>query len=107
MAEIRLQGLRKQFGDIIALNRISFDVKDQEFVVMLGPTGAGKTTTLRCVVGLETPEEGDIFLNDLRINELPPGRRDMAFVSQHYALYPNISVYKNLEFPLNKLVMTR
>jgi len=106
MAEIRLHGLHKRFGDIVALDGISFDVKDQEFVVMLGPTGAGKTTTLRSIVGLEKPEEGEIFLNNEKINDLPPGQRDMAFVSQHYALYPHISVYKNLEFPLNKLVMT-
>jgi ABC-type sugar transport system ATPase subunit len=106
MAEIRLQGLHKNFGDIAALDGISFDVRDHEFVVMLGPTGAGKTTTLRSIVGLEKPDKGEIFLNNYRINDLPPGQRNMAFVSQHYALYPHISVYKNLEFPLNKLVMT-
>jgi multiple sugar transport system ATP-binding protein len=106
MAEIRLEGLHKQFGDIVALDGISFDVKEKEFVVMLGPTGAGKTTTLRSIVGLEKPEQGDIFLNNEKINDLTPGQRNMAFVSQYYALYPNLSVYKNLEFPLNKLVMT-
>ena len=106
MADIRLEGLHKKFGDIVALDGISFDVKDQEFVVMLGPTGAGKTTTLRSIVGLEKPEDGEIFLNNEKINDLTPGQRNMAFVSQHYALYPNLSVYKNLEFPLNKLEMT-
>jgi multiple sugar transport system ATP-binding protein len=106
MAEIRLEGLHKKYGDIVALDGISFDVKDREFVVMLGPTGAGKTTTLRSIVGLEKPEQGEIFLNNEKINDLPPGQRNMAFVSQHYALYPNLSVYKNLEFPLNKLMMT-
>ncbi len=106
MAEVLLQGVRKQFGDVVALDRITLDVKDHEFVVMLGPTGAGKTTTLRCIVGLEKIDEGDIFLNNTKINDLAPGRRDMAFVSQHYALYPQLTVYRNLEFPLNKLVMT-
>src|SRR5512142_593073 len=106
MAEVLLQGVRKQFGDVLALDRITLDVKDHEFVVMLGPTGAGKTTTLRCIVGLEKIDEGDIFLNNTKINDLAPGRRDMAFVSQHYALYPQLTVYRNLEFPLNKLVMT-
>jgi multiple sugar transport system ATP-binding protein len=106
MAEVILKGVRKEFGDVVALDRITLDVKDHEFVVMLGPTGAGKTTTLRCIVGLEKVDEGEIWLDDTMINELAPGRRDMAFVSQHYALYPQLTVYRNLEFPLNKLQMT-
>src|SRR5512141_1642473 len=106
MAEVLLQDVHKQYGDVVALDRITLDVKDQEFVVMLGPTGAGKTTTLRCIVGLEKVDDGDIVLNGQKINELAPGRRDMAFVSQHYALYPQLTASRNPESPLIKLVMT-
>lgn len=106
MAEVNIIGLKKQFGDVVALNDVSFDIKDQEFVTMLGPTGAGKTTTLRCIAGLETPEKGDVLLNGANINLLPPGQRNMAFVSQHYALYPHMTVYKNMQFPLDKTNLT-
>ena len=102
MAEVNLIGLKKNFGDIVALDDVSFDVKDQEFVTMLGPTGAGKTTTLRCVAGLEKLDGGEVQLNGANINVLPPGQRNMAFVSQHYALYPHMTVYRNLQFPLDK-----
>lgn len=106
MAEVVLVGLKKSFGDVVALNDISFDIKDQEFVTMLGPTGAGKTTTLRCVGGLEKLDEGEVHVNGANINTLPPGQRNMAFVSQHYALYPHLTVYKNLQFPLDKTTLT-
>ena len=102
MAEVKLNGLTKIFGEVVALNDVSFYIGDQEFVTMLGPTGAGKTTTLRCVAGLEKPEKGEIDINGKNINMLPPGQRNMAFVSQHYALYPHMTVYKNLQFPLDK-----
>jgi multiple sugar transport system ATP-binding protein len=107
MAEVKLQGIKKTFGDVIALDDISLEIADREFVTLLGPTGAGKTTTLRCVVGLEKPEKGDITVDGEVITKLSPGERDMAFVSQHYALYPQYTVYKNLEFPLNKRPLTR
>ncbi len=106
MAEVNIIGLTKHFGDVIALDDVSFEIKDQEFVTMLGPTGAGKTTTLRCVAGLEKPDKGEVLLNGANINALPPGQRNMAFVSQHYALYPHMTVYKNLQFPLDKTILT-
>lgn len=102
MAEIKLTGLNKQFEDVHALNDVSFEIKDQEFVTLLGPTGAGKTTTLRCTVGLEIPDSGTVFVNGMDYSKLPPGQRNMAFVSQHYALYPHMTVFKNLQFPLDK-----
>ena len=107
MAEIKLIGLDKAFGDIQALKDFSVEIKDQEFVTLLGPTGAGKTTTLRCTVGLETPDEGSVIVDGQDFTKLPPGQRNMAFVSQHYALYPHMTVYKNLQFPLNKMNMTK
>ncbi len=106
MAEVNIIGFKKQFGDVVALDDISFDIKDQEFVTMLGPTGAGKTTTLRCVAGLEKLDQGEVQLNGANINALPPGQRNMAFVSQHYALYPHMTVYRNLQFPLDKTDLT-
>ena len=107
MGEIKINGLKKIFNDVVAVDNVSFEVKDQEFVTMLGPTGAGKTTTLRCVVGLEKTDAGEILLNNQRINELPPGQRNMAFVSQHYALYPHLTVFQNMQFPLNKTHMSK
>jgi multiple sugar transport system ATP-binding protein len=106
MAEVKLVGLKKSFGDIVAINDISFDINDQEFVTMLGPTGAGKTTTLRCVGGLEMLDAGEVHVNGTNINALPPGQRNMALVSQHYALYPHLTVYKNLQFPLDKTTLS-
>jgi multiple sugar transport system ATP-binding protein len=106
MAEINLVGLTKTFGDVVALNDVSFHIRDQEFVTMLGPTGAGKTTTLRCVAGLEKMDQGEVVVNSSNINALPPGQRNMAYVSQHYALYPHMTVYRNLQFPLDKTNLT-
>ncbi len=102
MADFELVGLYKRFGKIQALSDVSFSIKDREFVTLLGPTGAGKTTTLRCVAGLETLDKGEVRLNRANINILPPGQRNMAFVSQHYALYPHMTVMRNLQFPLDK-----
>lgn len=106
MAEINLVGLTKSFGDVVALNDVSFQVRDQEFVTMLGPTGAGKTTTLRCVAGLEKLDQGEVIVNGDNINALSPAQRNMAYVSQHYALYPHMTVYRNLQFPLDKTNLT-
>jgi multiple sugar transport system ATP-binding protein len=106
MADVKLLGLNKHFGTIQALKDVSFNILNQEFVTLLGPTGAGKTTTLRCLVGLETPDKGEVFVDDMNYTLLPPGQRNMAFVSQHYALYPHMTVYKNMQFPLNKTNLT-
>lgn len=100
MAGVRVIGLRKKFDKTVAVDNVSFEVKDGEFVILLGPSGCGKTTTLRCIAGLETPDEGEIYIGDKLVNDLPPKDRDVAMVFQSYALYPHMSVYDNLAFPL-------
>ena len=100
MAEIKLEHITKRFGDVVAVDDVNLEIHDQEFVVFLGPSGCGKTTTLRAIAGLETPDEGDIFINGKRVNALSPADRDIAFVFQFYALYPHLSVYDNIAFPL-------
>ncbi len=100
MAEVKLVELTKKFGDVIAVNNLSIDVKDKEFFVLLGPTGAGKTTTLRLIAGLEKPDNGQIYLGQNLVNTWSPAVRDVAFVFQYYTLYPHYTVRQNLEFPL-------
>ena len=101
MATVRLENITKRFGDLTALDNISLDVKDEEFFVLLGQTGAGKTTTLRCIAGLDKPEEGNIYLDDVSVNDRTPAERDVAFVFQSHILYPHLSVYENMAFPLH------
>jgi multiple sugar transport system ATP-binding protein len=100
MAQVTVDKLVKRYGHVVAVNEISLQVKDHEFMVFLGPSGCGKTTTLRTIAGLETSQSGDIFIGERRVNDLPPGERDIAFVFQFYALYPHLSVYDNMAFPL-------
>ena len=101
MATVRLENITKRFGDLTALDNISLDVKDEEFFVLLGQTGAGKTTTLRCIAGLDKPEEGNIYLDDVSVNDKTPAERDVAFVFQSHILYPHLTVYENMAFPLH------
>jgi len=100
MAEIRLEHITKRFGDIVAVDNVNLEIHDEEFIVFLGPSGCGKTTTLRAIAGLEYPDEGDIFIDGKRVNALSPADRDIAFVFQFYALYPHLTVYDNIAFPL-------
>ena len=100
MAHIKLENVIKRFGDVVAVKDFNLEIHDKEFVVFLGPSGCGKTTTLRLIAGLETPEEGDIFIDGQRVNDLSPADRDIAFVFQFYALYPHLNVYDNIAFPL-------
>ena len=92
--------LVKRFDRTVAVDGVSLDISDGSFVVLLGPSGCGKTTTLRCIAGLETPDEGEIYIDDRLVNDIPPKDRDIAMVFQNYALYPHMSVYDNLAFPL-------
>lgn len=100
MSRVHVVNLRKRFEKTVAVDGVSFDVQDGEFVVLLGPSGCGKTTTLRCIAGLETPDEGEIYIGDRLVNDLPPKDRDVAMVFQSYALYPHMTVFDNLAFPL-------
>jgi multiple sugar transport system ATP-binding protein len=100
MARVSLTGISKHYGAVRAVNALTLDIHDREFFVLLGPTGAGKTTTLRCIAGLEQPEDGDIAIAGVRVNEWSAAQRDVALVFQQYSLYPNYTVRENLAFPL-------
>ncbi len=100
MATVEVNNLVKKFGKVVAVNGITFKVSSGEFFVLLGPSGCGKTTTLRCIAGLEDPDEGEIIIDGVVVNDLPPYKRDVAMVFQNYALYPHMTVYENLAFPL-------
>lgn len=100
MAQINLENIVKRYGDVVAVKDFNLEIQDKEFVVFLGPSGCGKTTTLRLIAGLEQPEEGEILIDGHRVNDLSPADRDIAFVFQFYALYPHLSVFDNIAFPL-------
>lgn len=100
LARVVLKNVTKRFGEVVAVNRLSLEARDKEFLVLLGPSGCGKTTVLRCIAGLETPEEGEIYIGDRLVNDLTPKDRNIAMVFQSYALYPHMTVFKNLAFPL-------
>ncbi|MGC0419377.1 ABC transporter ATP-binding protein [Embleya sp. AB8] len=100
MGRIRLDALTRQFGDTTAVDAVSLDIEDGEFLALLGPSGCGKTTLLRMLAGLLPPTSGRILLDDADITHTPPRRRDLAMVFQSYALYPHLSVERNIGFPL-------
>lgn len=100
LARVLLKNVKKQFGEVIAVDRLNLEAKDKEFLVLLGPSGCGKTTVLRCIAGLETPDKGEIYIGDRLVNDLDPRERDVAMVFQSYALYPHMRVFSNLAFPL-------
>jgi multiple sugar transport system ATP-binding protein len=100
MAGVTLREVTKTYGDVVAVDRVSFEVDDGEFVALVGPSGCGKTTTLNLIAGLIDITAGEIWLGDRAINELDPKDRDLAMVFQNYALYPNKTVFENLAFPL-------
>ena len=100
MAELALKNLVIKYGKVTALDRLNLTIKDGELVTLLGPSGCGKTTTLRSVSGFLPTQEGDIFLNGKRITDIPPEKRGIGLVFQNYALWPHMTVYKNLAFGL-------
>jgi multiple sugar transport system ATP-binding protein len=100
MAGLELRGIGKGFGATRALDDVHLEVKPGEIVGVTGPSGAGKSTLCRIVAGVETPSEGDVFLDDTRVTSLPPERRRAAFMFESYALYPHLTVFENVAFPL-------
>ncbi len=100
MATLALRGVRKEYGKLVALDRLDVEVRDGEFFVLLGPSGAGKTTTLKCVAGLETPTAGRVEIGGRDVTEAEPNTRHVAMAFENYALYPQHSVYDNIAFPL-------
>ncbi|MGE4247694.1 MAG: ABC transporter ATP-binding protein, partial [Parvibaculaceae bacterium] len=100
MADVVLANVTKRFGAVTAVDDVSLSIGDGEFLVLLGPTGAGKTTTLRLVAGLEAADNGAISIGGRDVTGEAPAQRDVAFVFQQFSLYPHLSVYDNLAFPL-------
>ncbi|RYE51386.1 MAG: ABC transporter ATP-binding protein, partial [Rhizobiaceae bacterium] len=100
MAEVVLEHVMKSYGNLYAVNDVSFTVNDGEFVALVGPSGCGKTTTLNLIAGLLPMSGGDITIGNRVVNDLDPKDRDIAMVFQNYALYPNKTVFNNLAFPL-------
>ncbi len=100
MAGIKLKNVNKRWGDFIGVHKFDLDIADNEFIVLLGPSGCGKTTTMRMVAGLEDVTEGEIWIGDRMVNDLDPKDRDIAMVFQSYGLYPNMTVWENIRFPL-------
>ncbi len=101
MAGITFKNVVKTYDNgVTVIPDLNLEIKDKEFVVLVGPSGCGKSTTLRMIAGLETITEGDLYLGDKRMNAIPPKNRDIAMVFQSYALYPHMTVYKNMAFAL-------
>lgn len=100
MAGINLKHICKRWGDFIGVDDFNLEIADQEFLVLLGPSGCGKTTTMRMIAGLETATSGEIWIGDRQVDGLEPKDRDVAMVFQSYGLYPNMTVYENIRFPL-------
>ncbi|MFW2543803.1 ABC transporter ATP-binding protein [Primorskyibacter sp. 2E107] len=102
MANVTFQNVHKRFGTYVALEKLDLDIHDGEFVALLGPSGCGKSTTLRMLAGLDFPTSGEIRIGDRVVNDLAPGKRDIAMVFQSYALYPHMTVAENIAYPLKK-----
>ncbi|WP_372804390.1 ABC transporter ATP-binding protein [Loktanella salsilacus] len=105
MAQIRIKNVAKRFGAYQALHSINLDVADQEFMVLLGASGCGKTTLLRIIAGLETPSEGEVWIGDRRVDHLAPRDRGIAMVFQNYAVFPHLTVFENIAFGLRMAKM--
>lgn len=101
MAQVNIKTVTKIFpGNVVAVDKVNIDVQDKEFIVMVGPSGCGKSTTLRMVAGLEEITQGEIYIDERLVNDIPPKDRDIAMVFQNYALYPHMSAYDNMSFGL-------
>lgn len=107
MAEVEAREVSKHFNEVHAVDRINLTAKEGEFLVLLGPSGCGKTTLMRMIAGLEQPTEGDILIDGTVVTDLPPRARNIAMVFQSYALYPHMTVEKNISFPLRAVGMPK
>ena len=107
MATVEARRVCKQFGDVRAVDGVDLSTREGEFLVLLGPSGCGKTTLLRMIAGLERPTGGEILIGGQVVNDLPPRARRIAMVLQSYALYPHMSVFRNIAFPLKAAGMPR
>ena len=100
MARLQLKNVNKRWGSFVGVDDFDLDIADEEFLVLLGPSGCGKSTTMRMIAGLEDVTSGEIWLGDRMVNALEPKDRDISMVFQSYGLYPNLTVYENIRFPL-------
>ncbi|HIC41485.1 MAG TPA: ABC transporter ATP-binding protein, partial [Pelagibacterales bacterium] len=100
MANVIFENITKKFDDVTAVEDFSLEVQDKEFLVLLGPSGCGKTTTMRIVAGLEKPNSGKVLIDAKDVTDYAPKDRDVAMVFQSYALYPHMTVFQNIEYPL-------
>src|SRR5699024_2415798 len=101
MAELRMENIQKTYDkNVLAVDDFNLDIKDKEFIVFVGPSGCGKSTTLRMIAGLEEITDGELYIDDKKMNDVAPKDRDIAMVFQNYALYPHMNVYDNMAFGL-------
>ena len=100
MSSVVLKKVTKAFGDVVVQKDIDLDIKDGEFIAFVGPSGCGKTTLLRMIAGLEEVTDGDLYINDVRVNDVPPSERGISMVFQSYALYPHLNLADNMTFGL-------
>ncbi|MGV8936661.1 MAG: ABC transporter ATP-binding protein [Allorhizobium sp.] len=105
MGQLKLNKVRKLYGDFEVIRSVTLDISDGEFVVFVGPSGCGKSTLLRMIAGLEDISDGDIVIDGTKVNHLPPVKRGIAMVFQSYALYPHMTVFENIAFPLRVVKM--
>ena len=101
MANVTLKNIKKVYDkNVVAVQEFSLEIADKEFIVLVGPSGCGKSTTLRMIAGLEEITDGELYIGDRLVNDVPPKDRDIAMVFQNYALYPHMTVYENMAFGL-------
>lgn len=106
-AEVRIKNLTKKFGKVVAVDNISLEVKENEFLTLLGPSGSGKTTTLMIIAGFETADSGEVYLNQNPIINIPSYKRNIGMVFQNYALFPHMNVFDNVAYPLTMRKISR
>ncbi|HML37435.1 MAG TPA: ATP-binding cassette domain-containing protein, partial [Bacillota bacterium] len=101
MAKISMKNMKKIYpGNVVAVQDFNLEIEDKEFIILVGPSGCGKSTTLRMIAGLEDISEGELYIGDKLVNDVAPKDRDIAMVFQNYALYPHMTVFKNMAFGL-------